>query len=178
MNPVFGAQCADKVSCVRCQVFLVSSKWLHFSSTITVPQGPLQWPHVHPFTPTFTHWMTHCHTRRYQPHWLTTPDKERAGSEPPMLWSLDNPLYVLSPSAAQELLRLTASVLETADGVGQQPYAAQEASALLLVDLFVVPHTDGDGVGLPDVPVRGETGRWAYFPEEAKNRKCGYTDTH
>lgn len=48
---------------------------------------------------------------------------------------------------------LTAGVLETADGVGQQPYAAQESGALLLVDLLVVPHADGDGVGLPDVPV-------------------------
>lgn len=62
-------------------------------------------------------------------------------------------------SVAQEMLQLTASVLETANGVGQQPNAAQEASALLLVDLLVVPHTDGDGVGLPDVPVRGETRR-------------------
>lgn len=50
-------------------------------------------------------------------------------------------------------MQLTASVLQTADGVGQQPHTAQEASALLLVDLLVVPHTDGDGVGLPDVPV-------------------------
>lgn len=52
-----------------------------------------------------------------------------------------------------ELWRLTASVLEAADGVGQQPHAPQESGALLLVDLLVVPHADGDGVGLPDVPV-------------------------
>lgn len=58
---------------------------------------------------------------------------------------------------SQELFQLTASVLEAADGVGQQSHAAQEAGALLLVDLLVVPHADGDGVGLPDVPVSGDT---------------------
>lgn len=88
----------------------------------------------------------------------TTADYERAGFKPPNRQSLDNTLYLLCGSG-QELLQLTASVLETADGVGQQPYAAKEASALLLVDLLVVPHTDGDGIGLPNVPVSGETGR-------------------
>ena len=47
---------------------------------------------------------------------------------------------------------LTARVLEAVDGVGQQPHAAQEPRPLLLVDLLVVPHADGDGVRLTDVP--------------------------
>ena len=51
---------------------------------------------------------------------------------------------------------LTASVFESADGVGQQPHAAQEAGALFLVDLLMVPHADGDGVCLANVPDRTE----------------------
>lgn len=47
---------------------------------------------------------------------------------------------------------LTASVFQSADGVGEQSHTAQEAGPLLLVDLLVVPHTDGDGVGFPNVP--------------------------
>lgn len=47
---------------------------------------------------------------------------------------------------------LTASVLQSADGVGQQPRTAQEASSLLLVNLLVVPHADGDRIRLPNIP--------------------------
>lgn len=54
----------------------------------------------------------------------------------------------------REHLVLTASILQSADGIGEQPHAAQEASTLLLVDLLVVPHTDGYRVGFPNVPVR------------------------
>lgn len=47
---------------------------------------------------------------------------------------------------------LTASVLQSADGVGQQPRTAQEASSLLLVNLLVVPHADGYRIRLPNIP--------------------------
>lgn len=46
---------------------------------------------------------------------------------------------------------LTPSVFESADGVGQQPHTAQEASPLLLVDLLVVPHADGYGIAFPNI---------------------------
>ena len=51
---------------------------------------------------------------------------------------------------------LTAGVFEAVDGVGEKAYTAQEAGPLLLVNLLVVPHTDGDGVRLPNVPVEGK----------------------
>lgn len=46
---------------------------------------------------------------------------------------------------------LTAGVFESADGVGQESHATQETSALLLVDLLMVPYTDSDRVRFPDV---------------------------
>lgn len=46
---------------------------------------------------------------------------------------------------------LTAGVFEAVDGVGEKAYTAQEASPLLLVNLLVVPHTDGDGVRLANI---------------------------
>lgn len=49
---------------------------------------------------------------------------------------------------------LTASIFQSADGIGEQPHAAQEASPLLLMDLLVVPHTDGYRVGFPNIPVK------------------------
>lgn len=52
---------------------------------------------------------------------------------------------------------LTASVFQSADGIGEQPHAAQEASPLLLVDLLVVPHTDGYRVSFANVPARAHT---------------------
>lgn len=52
---------------------------------------------------------------------------------------------------------LTAGVFEAVDGVGEKAYTAQEASPLLLVNLLVVPHTDGDGVRLPNVPMEKVT---------------------
>ena len=57
-----------------------------------------------------------------------------------------------SPTQWQTALVLTASVFQSVDGVGEQAYAAQEPRSLLLVDLLVVPNTDGDGVGFTDVP--------------------------
>lgn len=49
---------------------------------------------------------------------------------------------------------LTACVFEAVDGVGEEPYTAQKASALLLVDFLMVPHANSDGVQLPDVSVQ------------------------
>lgn len=49
---------------------------------------------------------------------------------------------------------LTARVFQPVDGVREEPYTAQEASALLFVDFLMVPHANSDGVQLPDVPVR------------------------
>ena len=48
--------------------------------------------------------------------------------------------------------RHTASVFEAVDGVGQEAHTAQEPGPLLLMDLLVVPHTDGDGVRFTDIP--------------------------
>lgn len=49
---------------------------------------------------------------------------------------------------------LTACVFEAVDGVGEEPYTAQKASTLLLVDFLMVPHANSDGVQLPDVSVQ------------------------
>ena len=51
---------------------------------------------------------------------------------------------------------LTASVFESVDGIGQEADTAQEACALLFVDLLVVPYTNGDGVCLSNVSKREE----------------------
>ena len=48
--------------------------------------------------------------------------------------------------------QLTSSVFELVDGIGHDAYTSQEASALLLVDLLVVPHTDSDGVFVTNIP--------------------------
>lgn len=46
---------------------------------------------------------------------------------------------------------LTACVFKAVDGVGQKADTAQETSSLLLVNLLVIPHTDGDGVRFSNV---------------------------
>lgn len=43
-------------------------------------------------------------------------------------------------------LALTACVFKAVDSIGQKADTAQEASSLLLMDLLVIPHADGDGV--------------------------------
>lgn len=57
-------------------------------------------------------------------------------------------------------LTLTARVFKAVDGVGQKADTAQEPSPLLLVNLLVIPHADGDGIRFPDV-------------SEGKNREGG-----
>lgn len=57
---------------------------------------------------------------------------------------------------------LTAGVFESVDGVGQEAHTAQKTRALLLVDLLVVPHTDGDRVSLADVSDREERAKKTY----------------
>ena len=54
----------------------------------------------------------------------------------------------------KEALRLTAGVFELLYSVGHDADTAQEASALLLVNLLVVPHTDRDRVLLANVPTQ------------------------
>lgn len=49
------------------------------------------------------------------------------------------------------ILTLTACVFKAVDSVGQKADTAQEPSPLLLVNLLVIPHADGDRIGLPDV---------------------------
>lgn len=53
--------------------------------------------------------------------------------------------------------QLTSSVFELVDGIGHDAYTSQETSALLLVDLLVVPHTDGDGVFVTNIPRKRHT---------------------
>lgn len=50
---------------------------------------------------------------------------------------------------------LTAGVYESVDGVGQEADTAQKTSALLFVNLLVVPYTDGDGVCFSNISGRG-----------------------
>lgn len=47
---------------------------------------------------------------------------------------------------------LTACVLESVNGVGEESHASQKSRSLFLMDLLMVPHADGDGVRLPDIP--------------------------
>lgn len=47
---------------------------------------------------------------------------------------------------------LTACVFKAVDRVGQKADTAQEPSPLLLVNLLVIPHTDGDRIRFSDVP--------------------------
>lgn len=67
------------------------------------------------------------------------------------------PVLAVDALRSRRALFLTAGIFQSADGIGEQPHAAQEASPLLLVDLLVVPHTDGYRVGFPNVPVRAPT---------------------
>lgn len=48
-------------------------------------------------------------------------------------------------------LTLTSGVFQPADGIGKETNATQEACPLPLVDLFMVPYTDGDRVCLSNV---------------------------
>lgn len=43
-------------------------------------------------------------------------------------------------------LTLTACVFKAVDSVGQKADTAQEPGPLLLVNLFVIPHADGDRI--------------------------------
>lgn len=44
------------------------------------------------------------------------------------------------------ILTLTACVFKAVDSVGQKADTAQEPSPLLLVNLLVIPHADGDRI--------------------------------
>lgn len=54
---------------------------------------------------------------------------------------------------------LTAGVYESVDGVGQEADTAQKTSALLFVNLLVVPYTDGDGVCFSNISGKGTISR-------------------
>lgn len=49
---------------------------------------------------------------------------------------------------------LTACVFQSINGVGEESHAAEKSRALLLMDLLMVPHADGDGVRLPNIPAK------------------------
>lgn len=49
---------------------------------------------------------------------------------------------------------LTACILQTLDGIGHDTDAAKETTTLLLVNLSVVPDTDGNCIHFPYIPAR------------------------
>lgn len=57
-------------------------------------------------------------------------------------------------------LALTACVFKAVDSIGQKADTAQKASSLLLMDLLVIPHADGDGIRFSNVSVGKEKRRY------------------